>query len=580
MKKILTLFVALAVILSASATTYKVYLVNTAGWEHINCHAWTGDTPDEAWPGAEMGKEVGLSFADLDVYSYSTEKSNFKFSNNATSETAEFSTSDKNGLYYDNANSRWFSIAGPYYIAHKWNGGQWSWQAMTANVNGTFSYVGIWGENGCSWNVVGDATGEHWIPKENIGNYNSYEKGDWCTFTLNPTSGTVTLSDPTGTFYTVDIYHATNRTFYAFDDDNKIDFLGGWPGTAASALDKAYFNGVSWFHHAISVPSGTNLGIIFSDNGENKTSDIEVGSITGNKKLLYATSGTSPVGSLLLPGSFNSWAGAKNPFLNYISIANFNGSATFKVIDGEDWRTNITPFNGNGNKEFDTKGGSNNNASITNGTSGDYVFIWDEPSENYLTVIYPGSTYTRTGMSAGKWGTICVPYTVTSANRSGAEFYTIAGKDLAEDPTTLYLAPVGSADLVAGQPYFFKAVGTANLSLTYSGSADYAGSYNGLVGSYKNMAVAEGMYLLSNGSILKAGEGCSITANKAFIDMSKVPVGGAGAPGVRELPLAPQGPTNIKSVNANETAVKFVQDGQLLIRKNGIVYDMTGRVVR
>ena len=38
--------------------------------------------------------------------------------------------------------------------------------------------------------------------------------------------------------------------------------------------------------------------------------------------------------------------------------------------------------------------------------------------------------------------------------------------------------------------------------------------------------------------------------------------------------------TDIKSVEASEKAVKFIQDGKLFIKKNGVVYDMMGAVVK
>ncbi|MBQ7571749.1 MAG: hypothetical protein IJT19_05850, partial [Bacteroidaceae bacterium] len=40
----------------------------------------------------------------------------------------------------------------------------------------------------------------------------------------------------------------------------------------------------------------------------------------------------------------------------------------------------------------------------------------------------------------------------------------------------------------------------------------------------------EGMYLLSNGQLVKCGTGCTLAANRAYIDMSEASVyGGGGA---------------------------------------------------
>lgn len=69
--------------------------------------------------------------------------------------------------------------------------------------------------------------------------------------------------------------------------------------------------------------------------------------------------------------------------------------------------------------------------------------------------------------------------------------------------------------------------------------------------------------------------GESIPANKAYILLDN-PI---SAPGVRIIEEA-ENATAIHSLDANAMVVKFIENGQLLIRKDGVVYDMTGRVVR
>jgi len=90
------------------------------------------------------------------------------------------------------------------------------------------------------------------------------------------------------------------------------------------------------------------------------------------------------------------------------------------------------------------------------------------------------------------------------------------------------------------------------------------------------------MYVISGGQVAKCGTGCSIPANRAYINMTTVPEFGVSAPGVRylEMPLAPENATSLEDIKANETAVKFVDNGQLFIKKNGIIYDVTGRKIR
>jgi hypothetical protein len=43
---------------------------------------------------------------------------------------------------------------------------------------------------------------------------------------------------------------------------------------------------------------------------------------------------------------------------------------------------------------------------------------------------------------------------------------------------------------------------------------------------------------------------------------------------------AENGATNIENVEANEAAVKFIENGKLYIKKNNVVYDMMGTIVK
>ncbi len=191
------------------------------------------------------------------------------------------------------------------------------------------------------------------------------------------------------------------------------------------------------------------------------------------------------------------------------------------------------------------------------------------------------NSYART-TTIGNYGTICLPYAVAAGSYTGATFYSIAGKrvDGSGDPTSIVLEEV-TGDLVAGRPYIFQA-SAAYIYAPYIGAKADAGSNNGLIGSMFGTGVASGKYVISSNQVAKAGTGCKIGANKAYIDMASVPVygGGSGAPGIREIPLIPQSGTSLQNVEKSEKAVKFFENGKLLIEKNGVVYDVMGTVVR
>ena len=134
--------------------------------------------------------------------------------------------------------------------------------------------------------------------------------------------------------------------------------------------------------------------------------------------------------------------------------------------------------------------------------------------------------YIREGLVANNYyGTICLPYAVEAEDFAGAEFFSIAGKKVGEDglPTALVLEEV--TELEAGVPYIFSAT-SEKLVAAYSGeAAETAGSANGLVGSFKGMNVATGMYLINDeNKVQQCGTGCSISTNRAYINMELVSV--------------------------------------------------------
>ena len=139
--------------------------------------------------------------------------------------------------------------------------------------------------------------------------------------------------------------------------------------------------------------------------------------------------------------------------------------------------------------------------------------------------------YIRKNLTAGNWGTICLPY---AANIEGATLYSIEGVDDTANPRYISLEDAATAE--AGVPYIFEAT-ESTLTATYtSAELTEAQTVNGLVGSFTGTSVAEGMYILSGGKIVKCGTGCTIGANKAYIDMSLVPT--TQQPGVKSIAIA------------------------------------------
>ena len=198
-------------------------------------------------------------------------------------------------------------------------------------------------------------------------------------------------------------------------------------------------------------------------------------------------------------------------------------------------------------------------------TSGKFVYS-NKLSYPCSYIYYFTQGYIRQDLGRGNFGTICLPYSVENAEWSGATFYEIAGKHMFEDVvTSISLRKV--SHLEAGRPYIFLSE-SDTLAAAYSGvMTETAGSHNGLVGSLVGMDVDEGMYLINENVVRQCGTRCSIGPNRAYINMSEVPILPEGAGSV-DLEMRMYGlPTEINTpITPDKT--------------NEAVYDLLGRPVR
>ncbi len=129
--------------------------------------------------------------------------------------------------------------------------------------------------------------------------------------------------------------------------------------------------------------------------------------------------------------------------------------------------------------------------------------------------------YTR-AVTANTYGTICLPYAVAAEDLAGAEFFSIAGKVTGTDSKVDYLVLNAVTELEAGKPYIFSATSDMLLA-AYNGEAvAEAASDNGLKGTFAGQDVAEGMYMITDNAVQLCGTGCSIAANRAYINMDEV----------------------------------------------------------
>lgn len=84
-------------------------------------------------------------------------------------------------------------------------------------------------------------------------------------------------------------------------------------------------------------------------------------------------------------------------------------------------------------------------------------------------------------------------------------------------------------------------------------------------------------YILVDGSFYRAESG-TVAAGKAYLHLDSAPA--AGAPSILRIEDEENNATNIQNIDDNVKVVKFVKNGQLLIKRDGVVYDTMGRVIR
>ncbi len=229
--------------------------------------------------------------------------------------------------------------------------------------------------------------------------------------------------------------------------------------------------------------------------------------------------------------------------------------------------------------------GSNNgtilNCNNTGKVSGDAKFGGVCGINNATGIIQ----YKRTNLTVGNYGTICMPYAVAAGKIVGAEFYSIAGKE-EKDGTVIsvYLEKV-TGDLVAGQPYIFKATAeTVTCTITStSGEAEKAGKHNGLIGCFEETKVLEGdnIYVLKNNELYKRGtQPWKIAAGRAYIDLSQIVTpSSAPAKGVIKMGVSGDGTTGIGAVTAEHDNVYYNLQGQRVAAPTRGIYIVNGKKV-
>lgn len=201
-----------------------------------------------------------------------------------------------------------------------------------------------------------------------------------------------------------------------------------------------------------------------------------------------------------------------------------NKTGRFKLTTGTaltDYCKFTISFNGN-KAIIKCPSQSSSNSLLFNETN--FAFRADNAADCFqISLLRQIKSYQRT-VTPNKLSTICLENGVDDTSTSGAKFYSIIGVKGTEGNRTIYFGEVTGA-LTAGQPYLFIPSRTT-LSLTKNATATaVAGSHNGLTGTFTEITgdPLVGKYIANNNTIRKCGTGCTVGANRAYIDMKSVP---------------------------------------------------------
>lgn len=194
-----------------------------------------------------------------------------------------------------------------------------------------------------------------------------------------------------------------------------------------------------------------------------------------------------------------------------------------------------------------------------------------------IEVHYLNSEVVRRGLTAGRYGTICLEKNVTAM--LGASFYEIAYRE-DKDGTPYKVCFDEVSALEAGVPYIFLAE-DEQITVVYGDeTATVAGSKNGLVGTFEDISDGdagaagnqlEGNYLVNNNMIRLCGGNCNLPAHRAYIRMNDVSTTVvAPAPGRRRITLQNADTQVASGLNG------ISEDSPIAPQQQGI-YDVLGR---
>ena len=498
--------------------------------------------------------------------------------------------------------------------------------ATNKNVTWTVESGDAYAEVSATGLVTGKAEGTAVIRATSVADDTKYGE---CTVTVNPgtpantdilTAEEIGVSGPydswsgKNTFGTTSVY-AGNSTTGTGTNAGAIQLrYHATDETKQAGIVLTGSNGMYLKNFEVTVKSGSNVLNVYAKNTAYSSkadlySDDEdvcgklIGTVsaTGNLQLEdgvfyndnYQYIGMrSAGGALYLEDITITWGAAYVPPTVYTVTFNSNGGSAVDAADVNEGDAVAKPAD-------PTKDDYNFVEWQLNGVAYDFTAavtanitldaVWEPvtpPTPTYETV--------RTGLTAGNYYTICYPKAMTDVQ--GATLWSFVGKDA----DFAYIVQETATTIEAGKPYILYA--TASTVTAVIGTDDASAGVNGAIHgtldpmdqTALNTAATDAgkdLYLVIGNQLRKATgyandgitplTGNSLPANRAFVVLGDIPNAPAHMPAhVRSMPLHKDTATGMDELNASETPVKVMIDGQLFILRGEKLYDATGRLVK
>lgn len=215
--------------------------------------------------------------------------------------------------------------------------------------------------------------------------------------------------------------------------------------------------------------------------------------------------------------------------------------------------------------------------------------------------VTPTKDVIRDGLSNGKWGTLCPKQTVE--NVEGATFYQISYlEEQGGLPYNVVFDEISGTTLTAGQPYFFIANATEIRGIKSGDAVTIGSSVNGFYGYISSTdalmeltnwhtdydgTAEDNTFVIYNNSVFRINQGGTmLKSERCYININSTEPSRniiSPAPGRNRIRMSVQNTnvaTGVDAINASETPMKLLINGELFILRGEKMYDAKGQLVK